>query len=77
MVDRRIRHATTKPTSHSRASARLEQRPHRRSEATAEMACPHWSGPPFGMELSRFQEDDEIAVKREKPEDIALNAQPF
>jgi hypothetical protein len=41
------------------------------------MACPHWSDPPFGMELSRFQEDDEMAVKREKPEDIALNAQPF
>ena len=77
MVDRRVRHANTKLIGHSRASARLEQRPHRRSEATAEMACPHWSGPPFGIELSRFQEDDEMAVKREKPEDIALNAQPF
>jgi hypothetical protein len=29
------------------------------------------------MELSRFQEDDEMAVKREKPEDIAMNAEPF
>mgnify|MGYP003142962050 FL=1 len=34
--------------------------------------CPHWSGPPFGMELSRFQEGDEMASKREKPEDIVL-----
>ena len=26
----------------------------------------------FGIELSRFQEDDEMAGKREKPEDIVL-----
>jgi putative transposase len=36
------------------------------------LECPHWSGPPFGIELSRFQEDDEMAGKREKPEDIVL-----
>jgi putative transposase len=36
------------------------------------MECPHWSGPPLGIELSRFQEDDEMAGKREKPEDIVL-----
>ena len=36
------------------------------------LECPHWSGPPFGIELSRFQEDDEMTGKREKPEDIVL-----
>jgi DNA invertase Pin-like site-specific DNA recombinase len=30
------------------------------------------SGPPFGIGISRFQEDDEMAGKREKPEDIVL-----
>ena len=38
----------------------------------ATLECPHWSGPPFGIELSRFQEDDEMTGKREKPEDIVL-----
>ena len=33
MADRRINHAYTKLTCHSRASARLEQRSHRRSKA--------------------------------------------
>ena len=36
VVDRRIPHSKTKLTCHSRASARLEQGTHRRSEATME-----------------------------------------
>jgi hypothetical protein len=34
------------------------------------LECPHWSGPPFGINLSRFQEDGEMTGKRDKPEDI-------
>ena len=40
MADRRISHGNTKLTGHSRASTSLEQRTHRRSEATIESkAC--------------------------------------
>ena len=44
----------------------------KRESPSGDLECPHCSGPPFGIELSRFQEGDEMAGKREKPEDIVL-----
>lgn len=34
--------------------------------------CPYWSGSSYAIETFRFQEDDEMTRKREKPEDILL-----
>ena len=36
------------------------------------MEQPPESGPPTGIVLSRFQEDHEMAGKRDKPEEIVL-----
>jgi len=39
------------------------------------MEQPPESGPPTGIVLSRFQEDHEMAGKRDKPEEIVLQVQ--
>ena len=36
------------------------------------LVCPPRSGPPIGLDLTRFEEDREMAGKREKAEDIVL-----
>ena len=47
---------------------------HDDSDQGSILECPHRSGPPTGIGLSRMQEDQEMAGKRDKPEELSLVA---
>ena len=77
MADRRIYHANTELTDHSRTSSRLEQRSHRRSKAPAEtQTClGHPRSARIGREPSRsgfvqYGHRQQVARLRPRPDEI-------